>query len=132
MKLCMPTVDDTGMAGRIAGHFGSAPYYTYVETDSGAVAVVSNAHALHEHGSCEPAAGMSGGGVEAVVCHGLGRRALAGLAAAGIPVYVTGQESVAGAVEEFRAGALALLTEDAACHGGLGHQHHGPAHEAAR
>jgi predicted Fe-Mo cluster-binding NifX family protein len=132
MKLCMPTVDEAGLAGRMAGHFGSAPYFTYVDSDSGAVEVVANAHAHHEHGSCAPATGMSGRAVDAVICHGLGRRALAGLAAAGIPVYVTAEESVAGAVEEFRFGGLAVLTEDAACHGGHGHQRHGHAGEGSR
>jgi predicted Fe-Mo cluster-binding NifX family protein len=121
MRLCMPTVDEAGLEGRLAAHFGSAPYYTIVETDSGAFEVVSNAHARHEHGTCEAASGMSNQTVDAVVCQGLGRRAFAGLAAAGIPVFVADEVSVSGAVEGFRAGRLVELTEDAACGGGRGH-----------
>jgi predicted Fe-Mo cluster-binding NifX family protein len=124
----MPTLDDAGLSGRLAAHFGSAPYYTIVETDSGAFEVVSNAHARHEHGTCEAASGMGSREVDAVVCQGLGRRAFAGLAAAGIPVYVADEGSVSGAVEEFRAGRLVQLTEDAACGGGRGHG----CHEAGR
>lgn len=121
MRLCMPTVDDAGLAARLTAHFGSAPYYTIVETDSGTIEVVANAHARHEHGSCEAAGGMTGRAVDAVVCQGLGRRALAGLAASGIPVYVAGAADVAAAVAEFRGGKLERLTEDAACGGGQGH-----------
>jgi predicted Fe-Mo cluster-binding NifX family protein len=125
MRLCIPTVDGTGLDARLSGHFGSAPFYTIVDTESEACEVVSNAHARHEHGSCEAASGMSGHAVDAVVCHGLGRRALAGLAAAGIPVYVAAEADVAGVVARFQAGQLELLAEEAACHGGHGHQHHG-------
>ncbi len=121
MRLCFPTENEVGLEATLAGHFGSAPYYTIVETDSGACEVVANAQARHEHGSCEAASGMGGRSVDAVICHGLGRRALAGLAAAGIPVYVADAALVAEAVEGFRAGQLARLTEDAACHGGQGH-----------
>jgi predicted Fe-Mo cluster-binding NifX family protein len=71
---------------------------------------------------------MGGREVDAVVCLGLGRRALAGLAAAGIPVFVADEVSVSGAVEGFRAGRLAQLAEDGACGGGRGHG----CHEAGR
>jgi predicted Fe-Mo cluster-binding NifX family protein len=121
MRLCIPTLENGGLAGRLAGHFGSAPYYTMVETDSGALEVVANAGADHGHGSCEAASGMSGHAVDAVVCQGLGRRALAGLAAAGIAVYVADAPDVSGALEGFRAGRLARLGDDAACRGGHGH-----------
>jgi predicted Fe-Mo cluster-binding NifX family protein len=122
----MPTLDDAGLGGRLAAHFGSAPYYTFVETDSGACDVVSNTHARHEHGTCEAAAGMSSQAVDAVVCQGLGRHALAGLAAAGIAVFVADEVSVSGAVDGFRAGRLERLTEEAACGGGRGHGCHEP------
>jgi predicted Fe-Mo cluster-binding NifX family protein len=125
MRLCMPTLDDAGLAGRLAGHFGSAPYYTFVETDSGTLEVVANAGARHRHGSCDAASGMAGREVDAVVCQGLGRRALAGLDAAGIVVFVADATDVSGAVESYRAGMLERLTEEAACHGRHGHGGHG-------
>jgi predicted Fe-Mo cluster-binding NifX family protein len=128
MRLCMPTLDEAGLEGRLAGHFGSAPYYTIVETESSAVEVVSNAHARHVHGTCEAASGMGSREVDAVVCQGLGRRAFAGLAAAGIPVFLADEVSVAAAVAGFRAGRLAQLTRDGACGGGQGHG----CHEALR
>jgi len=127
MRLCIPTVDDAGLDARLSEHFGSAPYYTIVDTDSEACEVVSNAHARHEHGACEAAAGMNGHAVDAVVCRGLGRRAYAGLAAAGIPVYVADEPDVSGVVARFQAGQLDPLAEEAACRGGHGHEHQGQA-----
>lgn len=121
MKLCVPTMDDVGLAARISAHFGSAPYFAFVDTGSEAVDVVPNAHAHHEHGSCDPLSRLSGRRVDAVVCHGLGRRALERLDAAGIPVFVTNGEDVAEAVADFASGTLQRLASNAACHGGRGH-----------
>ena len=123
MRLCIPTQDDAGLEARLAGHFGSARWYTIVESESGACEAVSNARARHEHGSCEAASHMGAGSVDAVICCGLGRRAYEGLAAAGIPVYVTDAAVVSSALEDFRAGRLAPLAAEAACHGGHGHEH---------
>lgn len=121
MKLCVPTMDDAGLAARISAHFGSAPYFAVVDTGSEAVEVVSNAHAHHEHGSCDPLSLLSNRHVDAVVCHGLGRRAWARLDAVGIPVFVTNGVDVAAAASGFESGSLQRLTYDVACQGGRGH-----------
>ena len=123
MKLCIPTVESAGLHGRMSGHFGSAPFFTMVDTESGACVVVANGGAVHQHGTCEAAGGMEGHAVDAVVCRGLGRRALAGLAAAGIAVYVADAEDAAAALAQYRAGSLSPMAEAAACGGGAGHAH---------
>ena len=33
MKICIPTADNNGMDAKASAHFGSAPYYTVVDTD---------------------------------------------------------------------------------------------------
>lgn len=118
MRLCIPTTDDRGLEGRLSPHFGKAPFYTFVDVTEGRATAVANAHARHEHGRCEAPATMVSEGVAAVVCLGLGRRALAKLRAAGVPVYLTETRDVAGAVDAYRAGTLRLLEEEEACHGG--------------
>jgi predicted Fe-Mo cluster-binding NifX family protein len=123
MRLCVPTLDDGGLAARLAPHFGSAPYYTIVETESGTVEALRNAHADHAHGTCEASTNLAGQAVDAVVCLGLGRRALTGLAEAGIEVFVACSDDVATAVDAFRSGRLGRLAIDAACRGGQGHCH---------
>lgn len=121
MRLCIPTADSRGREARLSDHFGSAPYFTLVDSDTGTVDVRPNRQARHAHGSCEPAKGLDGQGVDAVVCRGLGRRALGGLEQAGIRVFVTDAGDVDGAVTAFRAGRIVPLTHDTACGGGRGH-----------
>jgi predicted Fe-Mo cluster-binding NifX family protein len=130
MILCLPTVDPGGLTSRLSPHFGSAPCYTLADTESGHIEVVENTRARHEPGHCDAAKQLEGVGVGAVVCRGLGRRALAGLVGCGIPVWVTEAWSVSDALAAFRAGELHPLTHDEACGGGHGHGHgHGHDHE---
>jgi predicted Fe-Mo cluster-binding NifX family protein len=117
----MPTAHDRGHAAPLADHFGSAPYFTLVDSESGTTEVIPNAHARHAPGSCDAARSISARHVDAVVCLGLGRRALASLEQAGIPVYVASAGTVAGALDAFVAGRLPRLQAEAACGGGHGH-----------
>jgi predicted Fe-Mo cluster-binding NifX family protein len=124
MRLCLPTTGDGGPATPLSHHFGSAPFFTLVDSETGVRSVIPNAHGEHAPGSCDAARLVAGHRVEAVVCLGLGRRALASLDGAGIPVFVSSAGTVAGAVEAFRAGRLARLGAADACGGGRG-QHCG-------
>jgi len=129
MRLCIPTVDDRGLAGRLSSHFGSAPYFTLVESGTGEVRVVENLHSEHEPGSCHSADALRAYGVEAVVCRGLGRRAYGRMRIMGLPVFVSGEEEAAGALEAFRQGRLRRMTDESACHGGRGHGRHHEHHD---
>jgi predicted Fe-Mo cluster-binding NifX family protein len=120
MKLCLPTADG-GSAARLSDHFGSAPFFTLVDSETGATETIANPQHAHAPGSCDAARTVAAQDVEAVVCLGLGRRALASLEGAGIPVFVSGAATVQGAVDAFRAGRLPRLRVDAACGGGRGH-----------
>jgi len=122
MRLCMPTINEGGLAARLSPHFGSAPYHTLIETDTGETSVLLNDHTRHEHGRCQPTNGLEGRGVDAVVCRGLGQRAMAALNGAGIEVLVTDGWTVAEALDAFREGKLAAMSPDTACEGG-GHGH---------
>ena len=123
MKLCIPTLDDAGLGGIPADHFGSAPFFTYVDTETGSCQAVRNGGAHHAHGACRPLDALGSHRVDAVLCRGLGRRAFARLEESGIEVYVTLEPDVEGTVQAFRKGRLRKLTFQEACqgHGGGGH-----------
>lgn len=123
MLVCIPTVNDKGLAASLSDHFGSAPYYTLVESQGGEARVVANRHSRHGHGSCRPLDDPSLGRFDAVICLGMGRRALASLQAAGIGVFLTRSYRVEEALAEHREGRTTPLTEVGACHGGRGEQH---------
>ena len=120
MKLCIPTQDDAGLAARISGHFGSTPWFTIVESETGVTHPVPNRGHAHRPGTCDAAGSISKLEVDAVVAAGLGRRAVQSLRAAGIPVYLTQSSSVGEAVEEFNMDILMPSLEDQACSGGQG------------
>jgi predicted Fe-Mo cluster-binding NifX family protein len=118
MRICIPTHGDEGLEAAVAGHLGRAPFLTLVDTESGEVAVLPNAP--HGEGHCHPTDPLEGREVQAVLCSGVGRRAVASLAGAGIQVLVTDARRVDEAIAAFRRGALRALGVNEACAG-----HHG-------
>ncbi len=118
MKICLPTEDSKGLDAQLYGHFGRAPYLTIVDTETGLAQVVPRGND-HEHGRCAPAGFVTSAGIDAVVCGGMGRRALAALG--GTAVYLASGGRVRDLVTELEAGRLPRLSADEACSGG----HHG-------
>jgi predicted Fe-Mo cluster-binding NifX family protein len=125
MKVCIPTTDDNGLGGRLSEHFGRCPFFTLVDVGTGRVEILPNGRPDHESGECGGALGLlAHRSVQAVVCRGMGRRALDRLGGVGLPVLRTEAWSVAEAVREFRAGALSPLTGDRTGHAGDDHSGH--------
>jgi predicted Fe-Mo cluster-binding NifX family protein len=136
MRICIPTMDDRGKEGMPSDHFGSAPYFTFVDTEEGTYEAVRNGGASHVHGACQPLKFLGTRPVDAIVCRGLGRRAFARLADAGVQVFVTLEKNAEDTVMAMKDGRLRPLASEEACHGhdhdhgghGHGHGHaHGPA-----
>jgi predicted Fe-Mo cluster-binding NifX family protein len=124
MKLCIPTLDDRGLSGMPSDHFGSAPFFTFVDTDTGEVEAQRNGGASHVHGACRPLDFLGTRTVDAVVCRGLGKRAFARLQAGGVQVYQTLEKDVESTVAAFKDGRLRAITSEEACHG----HNHGSSH----
>jgi predicted Fe-Mo cluster-binding NifX family protein len=120
MRICIPTLDNRGLEGKVSGHFGSAPFFTVVDTESGACEIVSKEGHGHEHGGCAPVALLTPHNLDAVVCMGMGRGAIMKLDQAGIKVFVTESEQVSEVVTSAREGKLRQFSSQDAC---AGHQH---------
>jgi len=128
MKICIPTIDDSGLKGLPHDHFGSAPFFTFVDTESMEVDAARNGGASHVHGACRPLEFLGTRAVDAVVCRGLGRRAFSRLQSAGIDVFVTLEANVEDTLTAFRNGRLRQMKDEEACQG-HGHSHgHGHDH----
>jgi predicted Fe-Mo cluster-binding NifX family protein len=128
MKLCIPTEDSAGLDARVYEHFGSAPFFTVVDTDTEDIELVNNRDLAHPHGACNPVSSIESRAIDAVVCGGLGKRALARLQQAGFKVYLSQAGTVRDVVAEQRGGTLREATIEEAC-GGHAHGHgqgHGP------
>ena len=91
MKLCFPVPTNEGMDSSVFGHFGSAPTFLLVDTETGTILEAINRDLHHAHGSCSPVRALGGHEVDAVVVGGIGGGALNGLSRAGIRVFHSGR-----------------------------------------
>jgi predicted Fe-Mo cluster-binding NifX family protein len=123
MQMCIPVLADLGLDSEVSGHFGSAPAFMIVDTDSGACRVIANNNQHHAHGMCQPLAVLAGEKVDAMIVGGIGMGALMKLQAGGITVFRAMHPTVAETVAAFKAGELQRVATDDACAGHHGHQH---------
>jgi len=104
----------------VCEHFGSAPYFTICDTEGGEPEVIANGNAHHAHGTCHPLSQLADHRFDAMVCGGMGRRALEMMQRQGLRVYRAGEKTVRGALTALAEGKLAELDVAHAC-GGHGH-----------
>lgn len=120
MKLCFPVEENQGMESLVYGHFGSAPCFIVVDTESKTMSEVVNRDLHHAHGSCSPLKALGGTEVDAIVVGGIGRGALMGLQRAGLTVYQNAGGSIADNLAALAERELNELNPDLVC-GGHGH-----------
>jgi predicted Fe-Mo cluster-binding NifX family protein len=120
LQICIPIEEDLGLESRVCGHFGSAPAFMFVDTDSGACRAIVNRNEHHAHGMCQPLAALAGERIDGLVVGGIGMGALMRLQAAGIAVFRSEYPTVADTVTAYKAGTLEFVAPDGAC---AGHGH---------
>jgi predicted Fe-Mo cluster-binding NifX family protein len=96
MKVCFPTETLQGLESQVYAHFGSAPGFVIVDTESKKVEEISNNDLHHAHGMCQPIKALGDREVDAVAVGGIGMGALMKLQSQGIRVFRVAQ----GTVEE--------------------------------
>ena len=116
MKVAIPTEDGSGYRAAVAQHFGRAPYYALVDVSSGEVQMEPN-RGEHVGGTGRPTEVILGAGVGAVLCAGLGRRAIALFRESGISVYVGAVGTVRETLAAFSDGRLHPAAEADGCPG---------------
>lgn len=122
MNICVPIEADHGLQSPVCAHFGSAPGFMMVDTDSGACRAIVNGNQHHGHGMCAPLQSLAGERIDGMVVGGIGMGALNKLLAANIQVYRAEQTTVAEVVAACKAGTLKLMLPGQACaHHGHGH-----------
>jgi predicted Fe-Mo cluster-binding NifX family protein len=122
VTICIPVNQDQGLASAVCAHFGSAPFFMLVDTDTGACRALANLNQHHAHGMCQPLAALGGEQIDAIVVGGIGMGALSKLMAAGMGVFRAEHATVEETVAALRNGQLQAMTPAAACgHHGHGH-----------
>ncbi|MDD2899792.1 MAG: NifB/NifX family molybdenum-iron cluster-binding protein [Desulfuromonadaceae bacterium] len=106
MKVCFPVDVNQGLASQVFNHFGSAPEFIVVDVASGTFESVSNCDKIHEHGLCNPVAGLGEHQVDAIVVGGIGGGALHKLNVSGIRAFKASGGSIAENLELLKSGTL--------------------------
>jgi len=124
MTICFPITNDQGLESEVFDHFGSAPMFVVVDSDTQQVKNIVNRDLHHAHGSCSPLKALGETSVDAIVVGGIGGGALVGLQRAGIKVYQAQGQTVAENLACLGTNELAELTPEQTC---AAHRH-GHAH----
>ena len=106
MKVCFPVMENEGLESRVFGHFGSPPQFVVVDTVTSEMTAINNSDQIHEHGACNPVAGLGGHEVDAIVVGGIGAGALHKLNSAGLRVFQSRGGTVSENMALFRADEL--------------------------
>ena len=117
MKLCIPVAENQALNSIVYSHFGSAPFFLLVDSETLAVEPLDNHDEHHVHGACNPLKALAGRTVDAVIVGGIGAGAIRGLRSASIAVFQSPAQTVAAAVAQFNAGELPELDVQHACGG---------------
>jgi predicted Fe-Mo cluster-binding NifX family protein len=123
MKLCIPTMDEKGLDAVISEHFGKAPSYTLVDSETMETKVFVN-ESDHNGGVGSPPEHLVRYGAEVVLASGAGAGAISKLNASGIKVYIGNKGTVREIVEKWRTGTLKEADPKGGCASHGSHHHH--------
>lgn len=126
MKLNIPTRDGNGLDGIVEQHFGKAPTYTIIDTETEEVAVIPNV-SEHMGGVGLPPEYLHQNGVDIMLCAGLGLKAVRMFESYGIKVFVGAGGTVKDTFEAWKAGKLQSATAENFC-AEHGHEEHHEEH----
>jgi len=115
MTICIPTTTNEGKAAPVHDHFGSAPFFTLCDIETGKVEVIANSDQGHAHGMCQPLSLFADRHIDVVLCGGMGARAVQKLNQGGTHAYRAVPGTVAAVLEQFASNQLAEITVDNAC-----------------
>ncbi|HIH74629.1 MAG TPA: dinitrogenase iron-molybdenum cofactor biosynthesis protein [Methanosarcina sp.] len=124
MKICVPTQDNSGIEGPVEQHFGKAPTYTIMDTETGEIHVIPN-ESNHMGGAGLPPEYLFKNGVETMLCSGIGQKALHMFESYGVQVFVGAKGTVKETMTAWETGLLKRATVENTCsEHGHDHAHH--------
>jgi predicted Fe-Mo cluster-binding NifX family protein len=117
MKICFPVQKDDGIESAVFNHFGSAPFFVVVDTDTNGLSTINNRDQHHTHGACNPMKALDNQKVDAIVVGGIGAGALTRLNQMGIIVHRSAAATIRENVALFASQKLPTLTLQGCCGG---------------
>ncbi len=119
-RIAVPSLENGGMDGKRAGHFGHCDVFTLIDVENGEIKSVSTINNKeHVQGGCMvPVNLLASHQVNALVVGGIGLRPLMGFKQVGIDVFHDAERlEIKPVVEDLIAGKLALIQNDQVCGG---------------
>jgi predicted Fe-Mo cluster-binding NifX family protein len=117
MKICFPVQIDDGIESAVFNHFGSAPFFVVVDTDTNDLSTINNRDQHHTHGACNPMKALDNQKVDAIVVGGIGAGALTRLNQMGIIVHHSAATTIRENIALFASQKLLTLTLQGCCGG---------------
>ena len=114
MRIAIPTNSREGLEGFVAEHFGRCKTYTIIDEKGEILEIVDN-ESEHGGGVGLPPDFLKKQGVDALICWGIGMRAIRLCNSLGIIVYICEPGKVGGVVEKFVKGGLRIAGKGDAC-----------------
>ena len=115
MRICIPVETKEGLEAKVSAHFGSARYFLIYDTDKSSFEILDNTDKEHLPGGCRPLGVLENQDIDAVVCIGMGIRAVQELKQGGIRGYKGRGGKAIEIVREYRKGKLEEITIHNAC-----------------
>lgn len=127
MKVCFPIEKNESFASVVSGHFGSAPLFLLVDTESNEATAIANPDQHHSHGACNPLKALSGRQIDGIVVGSIGAGALNHLKRTGLRVYKAQGATVQENMEKIARNDLPEFSTQDSCsgHGNGAGQAHG-------
>jgi predicted Fe-Mo cluster-binding NifX family protein len=125
-RIAVPSLDQGGLDGQRAGHFGHCDVFTLVDVEDGQIKEVTILqNQSHEQGGCMvPVNLLAANQVTALIVGGIGLRPLMGFKQVGINVYHDAERpAIRPVVEDLIGGKLPMIAENQVCGGGGGQVH---------
>jgi len=115
----MPVNENDGINSTICEHFGSAPLFMIVDTNTLSITEVKNDDQHHAHGMCHPLSVLGNYKFDGIVVGGIGAGALNKLKNAGITVYITEYSNISNTIKAYNENKLKEMDQNNVC------SHHG-------
>ncbi len=117
MKICFPVQNNEGLESRVYNHFGSAPFFVVINTETDDVTTVVNKDLHHAHGACNPMKAIDGQQIDVLVVGGIGAGALSRLNQLGIKAFQAQAASIRENINLLQSRELRELTMQQCCGG---------------
>ena len=117
MKVCFPVQNDEGMSSTVYNHFGSAPVFMVVDTETNSALPINNKDQHHAHGACNPMKALDNQKVDAIVVGCIGAGALTRLNQMGITVHRAQAVTIQENITLLASKSLPVLTVQGCCGG---------------